>query len=104
MASEIIGSFGDEIANKAYEFISNAVMLRDDNERFEYLAHEICKISDVHTLRCISALVINFLATKMISDSSMKYAILRIINEAMEGDEKSCSEKESNLIEFPPTK
>lgn len=81
----------NEIAlDTLYAIIDKVADIPDSNTRISIIAHEICKVDDLYILHCMATLALNNLINEIL------YSV--------KDGATQCLERETNVIEFPPTK
>lgn len=73
------------IVEKVNELVNQCASFADPSVRYVYLVNEINKISDLRTLRLMSALLINALSASIEIGENRRETILEIIRKAKGG-------------------
>lgn len=73
------------IVEKVNELVNQYASVADPSVRYLYLVNEINKISDLRTLRLMSALLINALSASIEIGENKRETILEIIRKAKGG-------------------
>lgn len=73
------------IVEKVNELVNRCASFADPSVRYVYLVNEINKISDLRTLRLMSALLINALSASIEIGENRREIILEIIRKAKGG-------------------